>query len=554
MFYATAKRSNPTGLVSRRTTTVYGMFVSTAFWLGLTVSMSTLAAVIGHAQLSLDDVLRPFPTNDLVVGISARYTNCRDVRDFRVVPVARGSGGDGRHTAWRSNTHALQTCIDSVDCCKLTGGDIYTADVFLRSHSVLVVAPDARLVSVLNGVRTALLQAQNVTNVTITGGGVLYGNAEHYISYYDPRYNRFEPIDPDPRRPRLLLINESSYINVHFLSLQNSSDWTLHIRNSEHVTVHKLRIYGDRRFPNNDGIDPDSSSHVHISHCVIDVADDGVCPKARDSTRVLHNLTVTNVLIRSRSHAIKFGSHTDANMTDILFENITILDSNSGLAIQQRGPGNIDNITFRNIYTETRYDNPRWWGNGEWLTMTSEPRNEGDIVGRVTNLRLENVRAVSENGGLLSGRGSGMENVSMTNIQVTIRPWSNYSNGSGPPCSYLVGMDAIVPCTCMGTRDYRPSWLQGDDPLCVTRGACRTRSKAHGLFAENIENVTLANWTVTFGDGTSRLPWYGHCSAFSGYISGNLSNWTCINGEAFHTAHGLDISRDQQSVANIKPE
>ena len=45
--------------------------------------------------------------------------------------------------------------------------------------------------------------------------------------------------------------------------------------------VDGLHIHGDWRFPNNDGIDPDSSTDVEIRHTRIDVADDGICPKVR---------------------------------------------------------------------------------------------------------------------------------------------------------------------------------------------------------------------------------------------------------------------------------
>ena len=49
-------------------------------------------------------------------------------------------------------------------------------------------------------------------------------------------------------------------------------------------------------------------------------------------------------------------------MSDILFENITIYDSNRGIGIQQRGPGNITNVTYKNIKIETRWNAVRWWG------------------------------------------------------------------------------------------------------------------------------------------------------------------------------------------------
>lgn len=63
---------------------------------------------------------------------------------------------------------------------------------------------------------------------------------------------------------------------------------------------------------------------------------------------------MSNTIIRSKSHAIKFGSNTDEDMYNIVFDNITIFDSNGGLSIQQRGQGDIYNVTWSNIVMETR--------------------------------------------------------------------------------------------------------------------------------------------------------------------------------------------------------
>jgi hypothetical protein len=388
--------------------------------------------------------------------------------------------------------------------------------------------------AVVNETRTALLQGQEVIYVEITGGGTVYGNAEHYIHHYEDHDKRFEPSQPDGKRPKLLLLNESSHVHIRNLSFQNSSDWNVHIRNSEYVTVDHCNVTGDRRFPNNDGIDPDSSRHVTISHCYIDVADDGICLKAHDRERPLQHVTVTHCTIRSRSHAIKFGSDTNANMSHVLFQNITIRDSNSGVALQQRGPGNISNVTFRGVrVAATRYDNPRWWGNGEWLCITSEPRRRGDAVGRADDLVFENVTAVSENGGLVSGRAHGVTNLTMKHIRITIKAFSNYSDGSGPPCSFLqrggYNNAMIVPIQCMGTRDYRPSYWQGDDPFCISRGACRTPAVANGMYFENVRFGALEDVTVVF-DGPRRL-WYGDCIAQDNRSYGIIQRGVkCLNG------------------------
>jgi polygalacturonase len=45
--------------------------------------------------------------------------------------------------------------------------------------------------------------------------------------------------------------------------------------------VDNVDIYGDSRFPNNDGFDPESCINVTLINSRIDVADDGICPKVR---------------------------------------------------------------------------------------------------------------------------------------------------------------------------------------------------------------------------------------------------------------------------------
>jgi polygalacturonase len=76
-----------------------------------------------------------------------------------------------------------------------------------------------------------------------------------------------------------------------------------HIQGSRDVLVDGVRIFGDARFPNNDGIDPDSSINVTIRNSQIDVADDGICPKATAAYGPLLYLHVHNCSIRSKCGA-----------------------------------------------------------------------------------------------------------------------------------------------------------------------------------------------------------------------------------------------------------
>ena len=63
------------------------------------------------------------------------------------------------------------------------------------------------------------------------------------------------------------------------LTLRDSALWTLRLTGCEDVAVRDLRIRGDLRVPNNDGIDVDRCRRVRISGCDIDTGDDGAAPR-----------------------------------------------------------------------------------------------------------------------------------------------------------------------------------------------------------------------------------------------------------------------------------
>ena len=105
--------------------------------------------------------------------------------------------------------------------------------------------------------------------------------------------------------------------------LHNSTDWTFRVKHFN-IFVDNVDIYGDSRFPNNDGFDPMSCRNVASTRA-------SAWPMMNlpqgSSAWVYSNLYVRNVTVKSKSHAIKFGSNTDTLMANI-FDNITIWDSN----------------------------------------------------------------------------------------------------------------------------------------------------------------------------------------------------------------------------------
>lgn len=107
----------------------------------------------------------------------------------------KGNAEDGCGLEWKTNTLAIQQTIDTATtagtpqnpgCVRLSGGDYISADLSLKSNLVLRIEDGTRLLSAVNQTRRALLLLEHIHNVEIVGPGMVYGNAEHYISFYDP--------------------------------------------------------------------------------------------------------------------------------------------------------------------------------------------------------------------------------------------------------------------------------------------------------------------------------------------------------------------------------
>ncbi len=242
----------------------------------------------------------------------------------------------------------------------------------------------------------------------------------------------------------------------------------------------------------------------------MNVADDGICPKCSSIYGPLRNVHVHDCVIRSRSSAIKFGSNTDLEMSNLLFENIVIWDSNRGLGIQQRSAGNITNVTYRNISIETRYTAPRWWGNGEPIWITSEPRTPypTGVVGFVSNITFQDIRAVSENGALITGRNHTLHGITLERVSITIKSSTDYLQRQPQPPITLIG------------KDYRPAmdefWLN------------RIPSAINGIRLEEAGAVVASGVSVQFDDSQS---YYGDCVS--------MDPATSLSGDVECSQHGF---------------
>jgi lysophospholipase L1-like esterase len=267
-----------------------------------------------------------------------------------------GAKGDGTTL----DTSSLQKTIDRAAAVGGTvtfePGTYLSGAFFLKSGVTLLVPEGATIVGSekledypvlptrIAGIEmpwpAALINVRDQQNVIITGNGIIDGDgAPWWKSYWDLRA-LYEPkglrwaSDYDAQRPRLLLIQESSNVQLGGgILLRRSGFWTVQILYSHDIHVNGVTIRNNEggKGPSTDGIDIDSSRNVLVEHADIDVNDDALCLKAgRDSdglrvNRPTENVVIRDSIIRHGAAAITIGSETSGGFRDIEVYNLTAL-------------------------------------------------------------------------------------------------------------------------------------------------------------------------------------------------------------------------------------
>lgn len=374
-----------------------------------------------------------------------------------------GAIGDGTTLSTASIQKAIDTCAEAGGGTVLVpAGRFLTGTLMLRSYVELHLAPAARIVSSMEeadftapegeeglslsegqGSR-ALLTARHAVNIAIMGLGIIDGQGERFLAPEDEGSDTVLQIIQD-FRPKL--IDLEGCVNVVFrdVTLYHASSWGMHMTGCRQVTVCGVKILGQVRGPNNDGIDPDSCKDVHISNCHIETGDDCIVVKSTkygaERYGASENITVTNCTLESHDSAIKIGTETHGDIRNITVSNCVIRNSNRGVGIWVRDGATMENMLFSNLFIETRLfsneeDTKRrhggWWGKSEPIFMTAERRNKpgAPAPGKIRNIRFEQLMIKAEGGMFIGGSGESIiEGISIRNVKQTMRVKSGYPGG-----------------------------------------------------------------------------------------------------------------------------
>lgn len=165
----------------------------------------------------------------------------------------------------------------------------------------------------------------------------------------------------------MIMFYRCANVSLRDASFVDSPLWTVWLMKCKDVFVRGLKISGDKRLINNDGIDIDSCSHVTVSDCVFKTEDDCLVLRSMgkfyDEPCVCENVAVSNCVFETACNGIRIGCPGDSVIRGGSFTNIIIKSSGSGISFDnpkhylrggREGTADIYDMVFSNFTVESR--------------------------------------------------------------------------------------------------------------------------------------------------------------------------------------------------------
>ena len=334
---------------------------------------------------------------------------------------------------------------------------------------------DTRVAGIDMPFYAAVLNIISCKNINIKGKGTILGGGRYYyIKYwgidkkggyraiYDKKNLRFAA-DYDCKRPRNLLIQKSSNINISDIKLEDSGFWNLHILYSNNINIDNINILSEDPIgPSTDGIDIDSSNNIKISNSIISTNDDGISIKSGrgpDGIRrniPSYNIKIDNILF-NKGYGIAFGSELSAGIYDVDISNIKYENTLSAIRIKssRNRSGYVKNINISNIkalnVSYLFHFHLDWNKNYNQLFIPKEIKNypkyydtlienidENTPLTEITNFNIENIESNYDNNyegvsrlfTLIGYENKPINNINFKNMNINMKEYGilKYSN------------------------------------------------------------------------------------------------------------------------------
>lgn len=201
----------------------------------------------------------------------------------------------------------------------------------------------------------SIITGINVSDVVITGGGILEGNSSAENWWYEGGRKK----TGGAFRPRMIFLNHCSHVTVHGLTIQNSPAWNLHPYFSDHTRWIDLRIFNPKDSPNTDGMDPESVDGLEAVGIYFSLGDDCIAVKSgkyymgNKYEKPSQNIEIRQCYMKHGHGAVTLGSEISAGVRNLVCRDCIFEGTDRGLRIKtRRGRGSkavLDQIYFDGI-------------------------------------------------------------------------------------------------------------------------------------------------------------------------------------------------------------
>lgn len=217
-----------------------------------------------------------------------------------------------------------------------------------------------------------LVYAYHVTNIAITGKGILNGSATTSFAKMRPwgskQQNQLRQmgIDGVPvyqrtfgkesiLPPSMIQLFGCKNILIEGVHIMDAPYWVIHPVFCNNVTVSAVEVNSLNL--NNDGCDPEYTTNVLIENCTFNTGDDAIAIKAgrdNDAWRIgqsTRNIIIRNCKFKSLCNGLCIGSEMSGGVENVFMDNVSISNCLSAIYFKSnldRG-GFIENIWVRNV-------------------------------------------------------------------------------------------------------------------------------------------------------------------------------------------------------------
>jgi hypothetical protein len=348
------------------------------------------------------------------------------------------------------STFAIQKTINACgkgDTVLVPYGRYVTGTLHLKSNITILIEKEAYLLGSPNlkdyeSYSTAgnglcyygILFTADAINVAIIGKGVIEGNSNVFLDFgktgnMDTALTRYarqrsayrklpvtasdEPVIALDRPQHMLAFVNCKNVLIQNISLLNAPYRALCFVGCEGVKATGLKIWSNLNIPDAAGIAISNSKNMFINGCDVRSGNDAIAiagynpqlqvPGAGVAIDISENIKLTNSNLQASSSGISISALTAGSVKNVHVSQVTITDTNRGIGLVLRDEGSLEQMTFSDMYIETRLRTGNWVGNGEPVHISAVRGKEHVKLGSINDISFSNIACTGENHMLLYG-------------------------------------------------------------------------------------------------------------------------------------------------------